>query len=775
MKVRLEPVGLDLECQPRETVLDAAFRHGLNLVHGCREGQCSACKCFLLEGEVQLKPHSSFALSESEERAGYSLMCRAMPQQDLVVELLHFDAENLRLDHPIVEREAIVETVEPLTHDITRLVLSVEGFMFTPGQYVDLHVSGARRSFSMANLPGDDRIELVIKRYPGGRLSGMLDGQIQRGDRLTLTGPYGSLRVHESDRPILMIAGGSGMAPILSLLRHLAQTRCERPIQFFYGARTEDDLFHIEEIAGLPLKGLRFTPVTGRFVHEAVDEWLSDGDLDVYMCGPPPMVDAAEVMLEQHGVDGQRIFTDRFTTSSDAVVSDGISERDFTWFEPAGSRATLYEDVTVDTQPSVHRHLRRGWPVSFEDGRGTWDDDSTVLRCPDWFAFRDPGEYWERSFYQAGSAAEQQIEGTLRAAPREGLLSDFDPAWVAFLRAYLQIPAFVNHGVWLATATIARACLSDTVAHCVCLQAALKQRAAQSLVLYAMDLEPHLGSFSIEEARRTFMERPEWQPTRRYLERLAATKDWGEVIVAANLVFEPVVGTLLRREIGTRAAAAHGDTVTPALARVESQEWEWVRSWSTAFSRFLLPANGEQLRAWAEQWRPLAFEAADAIVASLPFAVDPGRLRDYGEEVLDEAQLGLQAAAPRRRVREKGGRRTRRVAVAKAAAQPPPDNGRPTYDYVGIVMSRSAEGDAVAAILGQREGIEVIEQPAFWDIRSPDRLTVSYDEVSAQLGYRIDAYSIQHEMSTHYGRMVATDEALMLFSDPVEAMQYLMA
>ncbi|HET9719111.1 MAG TPA: MmoB/DmpM family protein [Solirubrobacteraceae bacterium] len=775
MRVRLEPVGLELDCQPGETVLEAAFRQGLNLVHGCREGQCSACKCFLLEGDVQLKAHSSFALSESEERAGYSLMCRAMPERDLVVELLHFDEETLHLEHAIGDHEAVVETVEPLTRDITRLVLAVPDFAFTPGQYVDLHVSGARRSFSMANLPGEGRVELIIKRYPGGRLSGMLDGQIVTGARLTLTGPYGSLRIHESDRPILMVAGGSGMAPILCLLRHLAKTGCRRPVRFFYGARTEADLFALEEIRALSLPDFEFRPVTGRFVHEAVDEWLSDGELDVYLCGPPPMVEATEAVLEEHGVEEGCIFMDKFTTSGDAAAPDGPSERDFTWFTPAGSRATLYEDVTADTQPSVHRHLTRGWPVSFEDGRGTWDEDSTTLRCPDWFAFRDPGEHWERSFYQAGNAAEQQIEGALRGAAREGLLRDFDPEWVEFLRSSLQISAFVSHGLWFATATIARACLSDTVAHCVCLQAALKQRAAQSYVLYAMDLEPHLGSFSIEDARRAFIERPEWQPTRLYLERLAATEDWGEVIVAGNLVFEPLVGTLLRREVGIRAAAAHGDTVTPALARVETQEWEWIRSWSTAFSRFLLPANRDRLIAWAEHWRPLAWEAADAIVASLPFAVDPGQLHEYGQEVLDEAGLGGASAEPARRVREQGVRRTRRAAVAKAAAQPPPDNGPASYDYVGIVMAKSAEGDAVASVLARRDETEVVEQPSFWDIRSPDRLTIPYREVSEQLGYRIDAYSIQHEMSTHYGRMVATDEALILFSDPVEAMQYLMA
>jgi propane monooxygenase coupling protein len=102
------------------------------------------------------------------------------------------------------------------------------------------------------------------------------------------------------------------------------------------------------------------------------------------------------------------------------------------------------------------------------------------------------------------------------------------------------------------------------------------------------------------------------------------------------------------------------------------------------------------------------------------------------------------------------------------------DDGEGTYDYVGIVMAKSSEGDAVAAILGQRDGIEVMEQPAFWDIRAKDRMIIPYDEVSEELGYEIDAYSIQHEMSTHYGRMIAGDDALMLFSDPMEAMEHLM-
>ena len=189
----------------------------------------------------------------------------------------------------------------------------------------------------MANLPSEaePRIELMIKRYAGGRFSGLLEsGGISVGDTIGYTGPYGSLRARESEHPALMIAGGSGMAPILSLLREFARQACERPIRFFYGARTEEDLFHLDEIArlGEQLSDFVFTPVTERFVHEVVDEWLTSvaGEFvgpDVYMCGPPPMVEAAEsVLIDAHKLDEQRIYIDKFTTSADAAQSSGAPE-----------------------------------------------------------------------------------------------------------------------------------------------------------------------------------------------------------------------------------------------------------------------------------------------------------------------------------------------------------------------------------------------------------------------------------------------------------------
>jgi propane monooxygenase reductase component len=334
-RVIFEPIGEEIDCDEEESVLDAAFRHGFNLVYGCREGQCSACKAYLLEGEVVLKPYSTFALSESEESNGYTLLCRAMPEEDLVVELLHFDPDNYRLENEIRDGRARVTAVESLTHDISRLELAVfepGDFSFLPGQYVDLWVPGseARRSFSMANLPGDGRIELIIKRYPGGRFSGLLDGRLSVGDELGFTGPYGAFHLRENDRPILMVAGGSGMAPILSLLRALVKKGSERRVRFFYGARAERDLFYADLISGLggALPDFDFVPVLSEggegFVHEAAGRQLETGGLsdpEIYMCGPPPMIDAMiELATERHGIDEDQIFHDKFTTSADAAA-----------------------------------------------------------------------------------------------------------------------------------------------------------------------------------------------------------------------------------------------------------------------------------------------------------------------------------------------------------------------------------------------------------------------------------------------------------------------
>jgi propane monooxygenase reductase component len=339
--VRLEPVGIEFEVDEDETILRGAFRQGLMLMHGCKEGQCAACKSFLLDGEVDLDRYSTFALNDFEKEEGWTLLCRAHAMTDLEVELINYDEEILRSGVPEQTEELTVETLEPLTHDIYRLVLDASELTFRPGQYVDIEIPGSNgsgdeddvRSFSMANLPASGKLEFMIKAYPDGRFSSLLaGGEIQEGHTLTVTGPYGVFTMRRtSDRPLLFIGGGAGMAPILSLLRALAEQDSDRRAVYYYGARTPADLFHLDELRQLEerLPNFRFVPALSECGEGA--DW--DGEqglitdvvarcepdlsgMDAYLCGPPPMVDAAIAMLDARGVPDDRVFYDKFTTTA---------------------------------------------------------------------------------------------------------------------------------------------------------------------------------------------------------------------------------------------------------------------------------------------------------------------------------------------------------------------------------------------------------------------------------------------------------------------------
>jgi propane monooxygenase reductase component len=330
--VRFEPVGLEIEVDEDETVLNAAFRQGLMLMHGCKEGQCSACKSFLLDGEVDLDRYSTFALPDFEEAEGWTLLCRAHPYSDLEVELINFDEEILHGGTPPRTVKTRVESVEPLTSDIRRLHLTVlddEPFEFKPGQYVDIRIPGDEehhRSFSMANTDAG-QLEFMIKLYPGGRFSGLLaDGTVKPGDELDVTGPYGVFTLRASSpRRLLFIGGGAGMAPILSLLRSLSETGNEREATYYYGARTEADLFHLSELDALPgtfvaalsEESNGWSGETG-LITDVVDRLEGDiTEVDAYVCGPPPMVEAAIALLERRGVPEAHIYFDKFTTTAD--------------------------------------------------------------------------------------------------------------------------------------------------------------------------------------------------------------------------------------------------------------------------------------------------------------------------------------------------------------------------------------------------------------------------------------------------------------------------
>jgi propane monooxygenase reductase subunit len=336
--VRFEPVGIEMEADEDETILNAAFRQGIMLMHGCKEGQCSACKSFLLDGDVDLDRYSTFALPDFEEAEGWTLLCRAHAYSDVEVELINYDEEALHGGTPPRTVSARVTAIEPLTHDIRLLRLAVEDdepFTFKPGQYVDIRIPGGEeeehRSFSMANLAAEEgELEFMIKCYPGGRFSGLLDGELAVGDGLEITGPYGVFTLRQSSpRRIVFIGGGAGMAPILCLLRSMAEAGVERPASFYYGARGPDDLFHLQEIEelGRRLPAFTFVPALSEaangdwpgeagLITDVVERMEPDlSEIDAYLCGPPPMVDAAIAMLEAKGVPESHVYFDKFTTT----------------------------------------------------------------------------------------------------------------------------------------------------------------------------------------------------------------------------------------------------------------------------------------------------------------------------------------------------------------------------------------------------------------------------------------------------------------------------
>jgi propane monooxygenase reductase subunit len=338
--VRFEPVGIEIEVEEHQTILRAAAEQGVQLMHGCKEGQCAACKSFVLDGEdIELDRYSTFALPDFEREEGQTLLCRAHAYEDLTIELLNYDEEIIRGGLPL--RTGTVEVVsnEPVTHDMRHLVVKLvepQEIKFFPGQYMDFVVpgTGETRSFSMANTPNrDGRFEFVIKIYPGGLFSAYLAEKIQVGDRLEVEAPFGTFTLRENRATdLVFIGGGAGLAPILALLRSMAERGIDRKSTFYYGARSRADLCFTDELADLRarLAGLTFVPALSEPGPD--DAWPGETGLitevvrrreptlegvDAYVCGPPPMVDAAIPMLTALGVSENQIFYDKFTTTGE--------------------------------------------------------------------------------------------------------------------------------------------------------------------------------------------------------------------------------------------------------------------------------------------------------------------------------------------------------------------------------------------------------------------------------------------------------------------------
>jgi propane monooxygenase reductase component len=339
--VRFEPVGIEMEVDEDQTILRAAFEQGIMLPHGCKEGQCSSCKAFMLDGEdIELEKYSTFSLPDFEKEEGYTLLCRTHAYEDLTIELLHYDEDMIRSGLPIQEAVAEVVSKNRVTHDMRHVVLQLiepKEIKFFPGQYVDIEVPGtdATRSFSMANISSREGglLEFVIKVYPDGLFSHFLDTQLTVGDRLNLSGPYGVFTLREGhDEDLVFVGGGAGMAPILSLLRSMAERGITRKATYYYGARRRRDLCFEDELRDLEktLDNFRYVPALSEpgdsddwkgevgLITDVVKRHETDlKEVHAYICGPPPMVEAAVPLLTQLGVPEERVYFDKFTTTGD--------------------------------------------------------------------------------------------------------------------------------------------------------------------------------------------------------------------------------------------------------------------------------------------------------------------------------------------------------------------------------------------------------------------------------------------------------------------------
>lgn len=248
------------------TLLDASLEQGIAYPHGCRSGRCGSCKSRLVSGEIDLLPHTPFALSPAEHEQGLILACRAQLLSD--VEVSWLGKEDERADHPIEDHRCRVVAIDDVTHDIKRVRLATEDgrpLAFTAGQYAQVSFADApSRDYSMANMPGDTEIEVHIRRIPGGATSERIASALRVGDPVEVRGPLGSsyLREHHTG-PILAVAGGSGLAPVKSIVETALAHGLRQPIRLYFGVRCERDLYlvdHFERLANA-YGSLTFIPV----------------------------------------------------------------------------------------------------------------------------------------------------------------------------------------------------------------------------------------------------------------------------------------------------------------------------------------------------------------------------------------------------------------------------------------------------------------------------------------------------------------------------------
>ncbi|WP_300751937.1 CDP-6-deoxy-delta-3,4-glucoseen reductase [Janthinobacterium sp.] len=335
-QVTVQPSGQQFGCEADETVLAAAIRAGVGLPYGCKNGACGSCKGKVVSGSVQHKAHQERALTPDEAAAGYSLFCCATTGADLVIEARVVAGSS---DYPIKKMPSRVTTIEKVAPDVVVLTLQLpaaERLNYRAGQYIEFMLrDGKRRSYSMANAPQDGGpVTLHIRHLPGGLFTDQVFSTLKERDILRFEGPMGTFFLRDdSNKPVVLLASGTGFAPLKAIVEHMIHTQSARPVTLYWGGRRPQDLY-MDALCrqwALELPQFSYVPVIsnaqeedqwqGRtgFVHQAVMSDLPDlSGHQVYACGAPVMVEAARHdFVQQCQLPEDEFYADAFTTEAD--------------------------------------------------------------------------------------------------------------------------------------------------------------------------------------------------------------------------------------------------------------------------------------------------------------------------------------------------------------------------------------------------------------------------------------------------------------------------
>jgi len=320
-----------IEASGHETVADAAYRQGINIPLDCRDGACGTCKCKAESGRYDLGDNFiEDALSEDEVAEGYVLTCQMRAESDCVIRI---PASSQLCKTEQASFEAAISDVRQLS--ASTIALSIKGealgrLAFLPGQYVNLKVPGSEqsRAYSFSSLQKNGEVSFLIRNVPGGLMSSFLTNLAKAGDSMTLAGPLGSFYLRPIQRPLLLLAGGTGLAPFTAMLEKIAEQGSEHPLHLIYGVTNDFDLVELDRLQALAARIPNFTysacvanpdsqyPQKGYVTQHIEPRHLNDGDVDVYLCGPPPMVEAVSQYVREQGITPANFYYEKFAAAA---------------------------------------------------------------------------------------------------------------------------------------------------------------------------------------------------------------------------------------------------------------------------------------------------------------------------------------------------------------------------------------------------------------------------------------------------------------------------